>query len=160
MRRGPARARKRRARPPPRPPRPPRPWHALGAGLAVAGSLAGCGGIRAPDLFIVQRTGTVPGARLTLLVNEEGGVRCNGARALKLSDPMLIEARGIQEHMRDPASKHLSLPPGPRPVFSYRLREESGSVSFSDDSSGQPAVFHRLALFVLQTAQRVCHLPR
>ena len=135
------------------------PWRALGAGLVAAGSLAGCGGIKAPDLFIVQRTGTVPGARLTLLVNEEGGVRCNGARALKLSDPMLIEARGIQEHMRDPASKHISLPPGPRPVLSYRVRQESGSVSFSDDSSGQSRVFRRLALFVLQTSQRLCHLP-
>ena len=135
------------------------PWWALGAGLVAAGSLAGCGGIKAPDLFIVQRTGTVPGARLTLLVNEEGGVHCNGGRTLKLSDPMLIEAREIQEDMRGPASKHISLPPGPRPVFTYRLRQESGSVSFSDDSSGQPRVFRRLALFVLQTAQRVCHLP-
>lgn len=121
--------------------------------------MAGCGGIRAPDLFLVQRTGTVPGARLTLLVNEEGGVRCNGGPTLKLADPQLVEARGIQEDLRDPASKHISLPPGPQPVFSYRVREESGSVSFSDDSSGQPKVFHRLALFVLQTAQRVCHLP-
>ena len=39
----------------------------------------GCGGgIKAPDLFIVQRTGGAPRARLTLLVNEEGGVQCNG----------------------------------------------------------------------------------
>jgi len=135
------------------------PWRALGAALVAAGSLGGCAGIKAPDLFLVQRTGTVAGAQLTLLVNEEGGVRCNGGRTLKLSDPQLIEARGIQEDMREPASKHVSLPPGPRPVFSYRLREESGSVSFSDDSSGQPSVFRRLALFVLQTAQRVCHLP-
>jgi hypothetical protein len=44
-------------------------------------------------------------------------------------------------------------------VFTYRSRQEQGSVSFSDDSPGQPQVFHRLALFVLQTAQRVCHLP-
>jgi len=147
--------------------RPRRAWHrprgrparSLGGGLAAALLLGGCGGIKAPDLFLVQRTGTVPGARLTLLVNEEGGVRCNGGRTLKLGDAQLVEARGIQEDLRDPASKHISLPPGPRSVFSYRAREESGSVSFSDDSSRQPAVFRRLALFVLRTAQRVCHLP-
>jgi hypothetical protein len=136
-----------------------RPARSLGGALAAALLLGGCGGIRAPDLFLVQRTGSVSGASLTLLVNEEGGVRCNGRRALKLHDAQLIEARSIQEDLRDPASKHISLPPGPRPVFSYRVREESGSVSFSDDSPRQPRVFRRLALFVLRTAQRVCHLP-
>jgi hypothetical protein len=150
-----------------RPARPRRPWRpprgrparSLGGGLAVALLLGGCGGIKAPDLFLVQRTGSVPGASLTLLVNEEGGARCNGGRTLKLDDARLIEARSIQEDLRDPASKHISLGPGPRPVFSYRAREESGSVSFSDDSPRQPRVFRRLALFVLRTAQRVCHLP-
>ena len=160
MRAGPAPAPRRR---PPRPeqPRRERPAIALGAalGAALALLLGGCGGIKAADLFLVQRTGTVRGAPLTLLVNEEGGVRCNGGRTLKLGDAQLVEARGIQEDLRDPASKHISLPPGPRSVFSYRAREESGSVSFSDDSSRQPAVFRRLALFVLRTAQRVCHLP-
>jgi hypothetical protein len=115
--------------------------------------------VRAADLFLVQRGGAEPGARLTLLVNEEGGVRCNGGSTRKLDDTQLIEARAIQEDMRGPASKHLALGPGPRPVLSYYLRQESGSVSFSDDSPGQPPVFRRLTLFVLQTAQRVCHLP-
>jgi hypothetical protein len=146
---------------PARPRRPPRGRAALllGGGLAAALLPGGCGGITAPDLFLVQRTGSVPGASLTLLVNEEGATRCNGGRTLKLDDAQLIEARSIQEDLRDPASKHVSLPPGPRPVFSYRVREESGSVSFSDDSPRQPRVFRRLALFVLRTAQRVCHLP-
>jgi hypothetical protein len=127
--------------------------------VAVAAALSGCGGIKAPDLFIVQRTGSVAGAQLTLLVNEEGGVRCNGGRTLKLSDPALIEARALQEELSSPASKHLSLPAAPRSVFSYRVRDENGTVSFSDNSSGQPAVLRRLALFVLRTAQQVCRLP-
>src|SRR6202035_1012984 len=113
----------------------------------------------AADLFVVQRSGSVPGAQLTLLVDEEGGVRCNGGPIAKLSDPQLIEARAIQEDMRKPAEQRVSLAPGPRSVFSYRLRQENGDVSFSDDSPGQPQVFHRLALFVLRTSQQVCHLP-
>jgi hypothetical protein len=125
----------------------------------VALGLGACGGIQAPDLFIIQRTGSVPGARLTLLVNEEGGVRCNGGTMLKLSDPALIEARSIQEEISGLASKHLSLPAVPGSVLSYYLRDENGTVSFSDKSPGQSAVLRRLALFVLQTAQRVCHLP-
>jgi hypothetical protein len=44
-------------------------------------------------------------------------------------------------------------------VLSYYVRDENGSVHFRDDSARQPTVFRRLALFVLQTAQQVCHLP-
>jgi hypothetical protein len=133
---------------------------ALGA-VAVATLAAGCGGgIKAPDLFIVQRTGNVAGARLTLVVNEEGGVSCNGGSGkLKLSDPQLVIARAIQEEISESASKHTSLPAAAKSVFTYNLRDENGSVRFSDNSAGQPKVFRQLALFVLQTAQQVCHLP-
>jgi len=131
--------------------------------LAAAATLGGCGGVTAPDLFIVQRSGSGAGAKLTLLVNEEGRVSCNGVtsvsgRKLKLSDPQLVEARAIQEDLRDAASKHSSLAPAAKSVLSYRVRDENGSVSFSDNSAGQPQVFRRLALFVLRTAQGVCHL--
>ena len=131
---------------------------------AVAVVLGGCGGITAPDLFVVQRSGSDPAAKLTLLVNEEGGVSCNGVRAvsghkLKLSDAQLVEARAIQEDLHDPASMRTALAPRPKSVLSYHVRDEAGSVSFSDNSAGQPAVFRRMALFVLRTARSVCHLP-
>jgi hypothetical protein len=126
--------------------------------------LAGCGGIKAPDLFVVQRSGSGPHAKLTLLINEEGGVHCNGVGSsaghkLKVSDPALVEARAIQEDLEEPSADHVSLAPGAKSVLSYYVRNEHGYVRFSDDSAGQPKVFRRLALFVLQTAQRVCHLP-
>jgi hypothetical protein len=38
------------------------------------------------------------------------------------------------------------------------VRDADGTVRFSDNSPRQPAVLQRLALFVLQTAQQVCHL--
>ncbi len=132
----------------------------LGA-LASAALIAGCGGgVIAPDLFIVERTGSVPGAKLTLLINEEGGLRCNGGRELKLSEPQIIQARAIQEELRAPASEHTSLPARPGSVFGYRLRDESGSVTFADNATAQPKVFRNLALFVLQVAQQNCHLPQ
>jgi len=129
--------------------------------LAVATVLlaAGCGGIQAPDLFIVQRSGSVPGARLTMLVNEEGGVSCNGGATLKLSDPGLVQARAIQEELQKPASAHTSLPARAGSVLAYYVRDENGTVRFADNSAGQPKVLHNLALFVLQTAQQICHLP-
>ena len=128
---------------------------ALLAGATLAGS---CGEILPADLFLVQRSGSVAGARLTLLVNEEGGVRCNGAEAGRLSDARLIEARAIKDDLDDPASEHLSLPARPGSVLTYDVRLEKGSVHFADNSSGQPQVLRRLALFVLRTAQERCHL--
>ncbi len=132
---------------------------ALLALLSAALISAGCGGVVAPDLFIVSRSGAGPHADLTLLVNEEGGVNCNGGPTLKLSDPQIVKARAIQEELKEHEPSHLSLPPRPGSVLHYRLRDETGTVSFSDNSSPQPAVLRDLQLFVLQTAQQVCHLP-
>src|SRR5207248_812036 len=36
--------------------------------LLLAATVAGCGGVRAADLFLVERAGSAPGARLTMLV--------------------------------------------------------------------------------------------
>jgi len=125
----------------------------------VAMLLAGCG-VGAADLFLVERSGVNPQAHLTLLVDEEGGVSCNGhlARA-KLSDPQIIKAREIQEDLQKPASSNLSLPPRSGSVLHYYVRDESGTVRFSDNSAGQPSVLQKLQLFVLQAAQEVCRLP-
>ena len=42
----------------------------------------------------------------------------------------------------------------------YRVRTEHGTVSFSDTSRGQPAVFYRVAAFTREVAQNVCGLAR
>jgi hypothetical protein len=129
--------------------------------LAAAAVVSACSGVSAPDLFIVYRTGSTPQARLTLLVDEEGGVTCNGRLAAqKLSDPQIIKAREIQEDLAKPAASHLSLAPRPGSVFAYYVRDENGSVRFSDNSARQPAVLQKLQLFVLQSAQDVCHLAQ
>ncbi|HXW57993.1 MAG TPA: hypothetical protein VEJ23_00810 [Solirubrobacteraceae bacterium] len=130
---------------------------AISCTLTIAGVLAGCGGFKAPDLFVVERTGSVHGAKLTLLVNEEGGVTCNGGRQLKLSDPQLIQARALQEELQSPSSSNLSLPAQPGSVLEYHVRDENGSVRFADNSAGQPPVLRKLSLFVLQVAQSICH---
>lgn len=130
---------------------------AAGAIAAVA-LLGGCGGVRAADLFLVQRSGSTPHARLTMLVNEEGGVRCNGGPERRLGDPQIVKARAIQEELHDAASRKLSLPARPGSVFAYRVRDVDGTVTFADNSAAQPKVLHELALFVLQSAQQVCGL--
>jgi hypothetical protein len=129
----------------------------LGGSIAVV--LAGCGGIKSPDLFILTRSGSGPHAHLTLLVNEEGVVRCNGKLAGKLSDPQIVKARAITEDLEKPAAQHLALAAAPNSVLRYQLRDANGTVSFADNSAGQPKVLRELVLFVLQTSQEVCHLP-
>ncbi len=128
-------------------------------GLLGAAALGGCGGIKSPDLFILTRSGAGPHAHLTLLINEEGVVHCNGTIVGKLSDPQIVKARAITEELEKPASEHLSLAAAPNSVLRYHLRDANGTVSFADNSPGQPAVLRQLVLLVLQSAQQVCHLP-
>jgi hypothetical protein len=136
-------------------------------GIAIVvgvATVAGCGGVLSPDLFIVYRSGSSPGAKLTLLVNEEGVVQCNPSPThpapRHLSDAQIIEARTIQEDLHDPASRHESFPAAPGSVLSYYVRDQDGSVRFADNSRGQPAVTRKLAFFVLNVAQGVCGLPQ
>jgi hypothetical protein len=135
------------------------------AAIASAALAAtGCGGVLSPDLFIVYRSGATPGAKLTLLVNEEGVVHCNPDPAHPaphhLSDPQIIEARVIQEDLKDPASRRESFPAAKGSVLSYYVRDQDGTVAFADNSPGQPQVTRKLAAFVLSVAQGVCGLPQ
>jgi hypothetical protein len=132
---------------------------AFSAALAAALVWSGCGGgVQAADLFLVTREGPAAGQKLVLLVNEEGGVRCNGHFAGKLDDAQIVESRGIQEDLKDPASEHLRLPRGPGSVVHYHVRDADGTVDFYDDSAHQPSEFHKLQLLVLQAAQQLCHV--
>lgn len=127
--------------------------------MLAAVCAVGCGeSVELPDLFLIQRTGGA--GKLTLLVNEGGAVHCNGGRVRQLSDSQLVLARGLQEELLTPSSKHLTLPPRPGSVFSYAVEDEKGTVRFADDSTGQPSVLRQLQAFVLEVAQKVCGLPQ
>lgn len=138
---------------------------ALGAALLVAALLAGCGG-PSPDLFVVERTGSVPGARLTLVVDDGGFVRCNGGERLPISSEQLITAREVEralsgeEEQPGPAARNLRLAPRPGSVLRYDVRTEAGSVTFADTSTGQPPDLFRLARLTRTLAKEVCGLPR
>ena len=136
---------------------------AVAAGALLAA--AGCG-VQAPDLFLVHRSGSIPGAKLTLLVNDSGTVRCNGGRAKEISSAELLKARGAVDDLTGtskspgPATRDLRLPAGPDSIMRYVVRSEPGTVAFSDTSAGQPKVFFQLAALTRELAQRVCGLPR
>ena len=126
---------------------------ALGVGLASCGTPTA-------DLFVLERTGTIPGAKLGLLVTDGGFVRCNGGPEQPMGDHRLLEARKLAEDLDEPARDAVALTPGPRTVLTFRVELENGTVRFSDTSRGITPTMHRMQFFARDVAKRVCGLAR
>lgn len=132
---------------------------------ALAAVAAGCGGGPPGDLFVVERSGTVPGARLTLRVTDDGGAYCNRLGRREITSEQLLDARELRRQLtgeegRGPADRGMRLPPAPGSILRYEVRTEDGSVAFSDNSQGQPQAFFELAKLVRDVARGACGLPR
>jgi hypothetical protein len=134
------------------------------ASVALGLVLAGCGG-EAGDILFVKRTGSIPGAALELRFTEDGRVACNRGALRQLTSAQTIEARTIRralagKHDDGPATRHVSLPPGPGTILRYEVRLQAGSVAFSDTSRGQPPAFFQTAQLARDVARGICRLPR
>jgi hypothetical protein len=121
--------------------------------------LAGCGADY-PDLFVLNRTGTLPGAKLTLLVNDGGTVACNGGAPRDLPDALLLDARDIVTSLDDEARDDLVLPPRSGALLRYRLRDEAGTVTFSDLDADRMPKLGKVIAFTRTVARDVCGLVR
>jgi len=129
----------------------------LAAALAAV-ALAGCG-TASPDLFVVQRSGTVPGAKLRMLVSDTT-VSCNGAEALALTSAQTIQARDITDDLRLVQSGAVEVPAAPpAQIFSYEVRTEDGLLRFADTAQ-RPPILPRTAAFVRRVAKDTCRLTR
>jgi hypothetical protein len=129
----------------------------LAFALIVGATLAGCGlKVSSPDLFLLQRTGQ--GGPLTLLVNDDGSIRCDGGAAKPISDQLLIQARDLATNLAKDAKAGLRVPPSPGGVYSFTIKLQDGTISFGDTAA---ATHHELApaeLFAVQAAQGPCGL--
>lgn len=132
---------------------------ALAVLLAAVVLLCGCGA-PSKDLFVVTRSGSIPGARLSLLINDGDTVRCNGGASRDLGSANLLKARQLARDLAPYAGRGRRLPPGEAAVLRYRVRLEEGTVAFADDSRPQPAPFLRIQAFTRDVAKRVCGLAR
>jgi hypothetical protein len=125
----------------------------------IAVALAGCGlSVQSPDLFLLTRVGQ--SHRLTLLVNDDGTIRCNGGSARKLPDPLLLQARDLASGLGGDAQQNLRIRSQRRSVFRYTIRLQQGTISFPDSATAG-GKYPRLAqaeLFALQAAQQACGL--
>jgi hypothetical protein len=131
------------------------------AGLAALATLmlAGCGA-SSPDLFVLSRSGSLPGARLTLLVNDGGTVRCNGGAPRPLSDPQLLAARDIVSSVKADAQKSLALPQRSNALLRFHLRDQDGTVTFSDIDAARHLELAKIVAFSRTVARDVCQLAR
>ena len=138
-----------------------RSGRALAIAAAVMVLAAGCGaGAPARDLFLVQRSGAIPGARLALRVTDDGRASCNRGPLVDITSAQLIAAREIERDLEPLAKRRFALRPGRASVLRYRVVLEDGAVRFADDSRGQPPALFRLAKLTRDVARGACRLAR
>ena len=125
--------------------------------LATVGMLVGCGlDVQSPDLFVLTRTGQ--GSKLTLLVNDSGTIACNGGKARMISSARLITARDLSDNLAKDASANLRLPIGPGFTYTYKIRMQQGTITFSDRDTARRPYLAQAELFAIDAAQQVCGL--
>jgi hypothetical protein len=138
---------------------------ATAALAAVGAALVGCGG-EAGDLLAVERSGSIPGARLDVRVTVDGRAACNRGDLRQLPSDQVLAARRIERALAGedddpgPAARDVRLRPGPRSIMRYRARVEAGTVAFADTSRGQPPAFFQVAKLTRDVARGTCGLRR
>ena len=123
-------------------------------------AIVGCAQETPADVMLITRTGSVPGAHVTLRITDDGRVSCNGKPLVNITSAQLIEARALAEDLQKAAKRHLHLPPRPQSVFSYKVKLPDGTVRFSDNSRRNRTPMFQLAILTHRIAQRGCRLPR
>ncbi|HEX8120454.1 MAG TPA: hypothetical protein VF549_04230 [Solirubrobacteraceae bacterium] len=128
------------------------------AALAAA-ALAGCGTPSA-DLFVVERTGDLPDARLTLRVGDGGTVRCDGGPEKPFSNDDLLEARQIAKDIAPLLDKGTTLPPRTGSQLRFRIEAGEGVARFADNSADLPRPFAAAMQLTRKLAKEVCGKER
>ena len=134
-------------------------WARLGPAAALTCvALAACG-TPSPDLFVVTRGGTVPGAKLELLVSDQTA-RCNDGPAKNLGSGQIIEARDIRRDLLLVQTDDVAIPQAPpAQIFTFAVETEEGTLRYPDTQQ-RPAVLPRLSRFVRRVAIDTCGLER
>ena len=123
--------------------------------LSFGAALAGCGlQVAAPDLFLLTRTGQ--GKVLTIVVNDSGTIKCNGATAKPIADALLLQARDLATSLDSDAKSHLRIQASPNSVFAYTIKLQDGTVSFPDTAGARHSELAQAELFTLKAAQGPC----
>jgi hypothetical protein len=119
---------------------------------------ASCG-TPSPDLFVVERDGTVPGAKLSLLVSDQTA-RCNNGPVKRLTSAQIIEARDIRRDLLLVQTDDKAIPKAPpAQIFEFSVQTEEGTLRYPDTQQ-RPPLLPRLSRFVRRVAIDTCGLKR
>ena len=122
----------------------------------LCAATTGCGlEVKQGDLFLLTRTGN--GAKLTLLVNSGGTVRCDGSSAKAVPDNLLIRARNLTGRLNRDARHHLRIPASPDSVYRYRVKLQAGTIAFPDTAARTHPELAQLVLLAVKLEQGPCH---
>ena len=132
---------------------------ALAALAAAALAVTGCG-TEPADLFVVDRAGEIPGARLNLRVTDDGRASCNRRPLVDITSAQLVDARDIERDIEPLAARELALRARPGSILRYRVETEQGTLRFADTSRGQPPPLFALAKLTRDVARDACGLAR
>ena len=129
------------------------------AALLTLGMAAAACGTPSADLFVVERSGDLPGAKLDLVVGDGGAVECNGTER-QITSAQLLDARDLADDLAPLLDRGIRLPPGEQSLLRFRVTGEHGTVEFSDSSRGLRPEFARVIAFTREIAKQSCKLPR
>ena len=116
-------------------------------------------GTPSPDLFVVNRDGTVPGAKLRLLVSDQTA-RCNDRPVNRLTSGQIIEARALRRDLLALQRGDDAIPKAPpAQIFTFAVQTEEGTLRYPDTQQ-RPAILPRLSRFVRRVAIDTCGLTR
>ncbi|MBB4664359.1 hypothetical protein [Conexibacter arvalis] len=131
----------------------------LGAAAAVALTAAGCGGAYS-DLLAIERTGSLPDARVSFVINDGGTIRCDGGEEEQLPSKLLLEARDIVDALRAEFEARTVYPRSSSALLRFRAETADGEMAFSDVDGPRDPDVARLVLLVRRTAQQMCGTAR
>lgn len=132
----------------------------VAAACAALLILASCGTQQSADLFVVKRTGKIPGANLNLLVSDGGTARCNGGTPQPLPNDMLLQARELTKQLAEDKDKPVPEIGVVNPIYEFQVRLGAGDVSWQDGNPHVPESFKAVAYLTRRIAKQVCHLSR
>lgn len=125
----------------------------------MALGVAGCGGAYS-DLLAVQRTGSLPDARVDFVINDGGTIRCDGGKEQPLPSKLLLEARDVVRALRAQFEAGHDFPRSPQALLRFRAETADGDLAFGDTDGARDPDVGRLVLLVRRTAQQMCASAR
>jgi hypothetical protein len=109
---------------------------------------------------VVDRTGSLPDAKLTLRVGDGSTVRCDGGEEKPFSNDDLLDARQVEKDLKPLLDKDIALPAEPGSVLQYRVTGGEGVVRFADNSKDKPEVFAEIMRLTRKLAMEACGRDR